>query len=300
MFDLIIHSFKLFKIAYLNNRKVLKYTAIVVMLEILSVAFLYKLNGVYGNLYQAIQEYRPSDIWNAIWTFCGLAGVLVVVNGYMGAFINRLAFEIREGLTSHCFSHLEVISVQSQYAQRIQEDLRKFGESSCDFWSGIFKAVIKLPIFLGVVVSLTHWYTGLFIFLAVIVGTVATRLVSKRLVGLQAEQESNEALFRSTLVERKAYDIAFFSLIRPLFLKINSRLKLLSFTQSGLGQTFVLLPFIVLMPLYIAKTITMGGFFQSVNALSKIIDSLVILIDSRQVIVNIESSITRLQFLIKK
>ncbi len=297
--SLLLNSFKLFKISIKNNKKAIFYTAVVVTLEIVSVVFLYMLNKIYGNLYQAIQEYRPYDIWNSIWTFCGIAGVLVVINGYMGAFINRLAFEIREGLTIHCFNNLSKYSIENRFEQRVQEDFKKFGESSCDFWSGVFKAVIKLPVFLGVVVSLTHWYTGALIFATIAAGTILTRVVAKKLVPLQAEQESNEADFRNSL-KTMSEPKKNFEKVKEQFYKINSRLKLLSFTQSGLSQAFVLLPFIVLMPLYIAKTITMGVFFQSVNALSKIIDSLVILIDSRQVIVSIESSIARLEFITKE
>lgn len=295
--NILVSSFRLFRLSLKNNRTVRYYTGLVILLECLSVFCLYKLNGVYGDLYQAIQEYKTAEIWKAIWIFCGIAGVLVVINGYLGAFVNRLSFEIREGLTNYCIANLSTVSKNAYYEQRIQEDLKKFGESSCEFWSGLFKAIIKLPVFLGVVISLTRWYTGLFIFLTIVVGTILTRVVSKNLVPLQADQESNEALFRKQLASM-GEPAKTFKLIKEQFYKINSKLKLLSFTQSGLGQAFVLLPFIVLMPLYITKVITMGSFFQSVNALGKIIDSLVILIDSRQIIVSIESSVTRIKFLL--
>jgi hypothetical protein len=84
--------------------------------------------------------------------------------------------------------------------------------------------------------------------------------------------------------------------VRDKFDEVNKAFKYLSFTQSGLSQVFVLLPFILLMPLYISKTITMGAFFQSVNALGKIVDSLSVIIDNRTLLVNIETCLLRIKF----
>lgn len=296
MFELIISSIRLLWIALKNRTGIVRDITIVTTLEIVSIVCLYKLNAVYGDLYGAIQLHAAPKIWRAIWTFSAIAGGLVVINGYLGAFVNRLAFLIREGLTAHCLSNLCGYGMENLIGQKIQEDLRKFSESSCEFWTALFKAVIKIPVFLGVVISLTTKQTGLVILVVVVIGTILTRIVSKTLVPLQVEQESNEALFRSQITNLGEPRKVFLK-IREQFYKINKQLKILSFTQSGLSQAFVLLPFIVLMPLYIATTITMGQFFQSVNALSKIIDSLTILIDSRQIIVAIESSLNRLQFI---
>ncbi len=288
-------SYRLLTLARKNNPVITKLIALILVLETIVVGLLYALNTVYGKLYQAIQEINQHDIWVSIATFSALAGVLVLFNGYTGYFINRLAFELRKGLTNISLTLFDHQTEQLPYfAQRVQEDLRKFGESSVEFYTSVFKAILKLIVFISVIVTLSHWYIGAIVFAAAIVGTYLTKVVAKKLITLQSDQESNEANFREIL-SRYGFDI-----IERQFRKINTEIKKVSFLQSGLSQGFVLLPFILLMPMYISKAITMGAFFQSVNALGKIIDSLTVLIDNRQLIVTLESVVLRLQGLYKE
>lgn len=280
-------SFNLFKIAFKNNTDNNKFFLIAFILEVLSIAGLYLLNQVYGELYQAIQEYNQSSIYSAIFQFSAIAMLLVLINGYMGFYLNKLAFSLRVGLTNYFLVQKESIFNVSNVEQRIQEDLKRFGEGSVEFWFAVFRSLVKVPLFLGVIITLTQWYVGLIIFVAVVIGTVATKKVSNLLVILQAEQETNEANFRKNL------SLVNYEQIKFCFVAINKQIKKLSFVQSGFGQGFALLPFIVLMPLYISKAITMGAFFQAVNALGKVIDSLSVLIDNRQLMVNIGTALNR-------
>lgn len=274
-----------------NKRKIIMFFLPVLLLEVLSIFLIFKLNGVYGSLYNAIQEYQIPVIWSSVAIFTAIAMVLVVVDGYLGFFINRLAFEIRSGITTHVLSQAARYEGHPFLNQRIQEDIGKFSTTICDLSAAVFKAMLKLPIFLVVIIGLTHWYTGLIILVTTTFGTWLTRKVAQRLVALQADQESNEAGFRVTPT------LPSFEIVQKQFLLINSKLKMLSFTQSGLQQIFVLLPFMLLLPLYISKYLLLGPFMQSVNALGKIIDSLLVLIDNRQMIVQLESTLTRLRFL---
>lgn len=287
-------SFRLFKTAFSNNKQCWRYLIITLILEGIAIFGLYNLNAQYGFLYQGIQEYNTKLIWKSISIFASIAGGLVVVGGFITYFSNYLAFQIRQGLTSYYTINLVSMKHIENIEQRIQEDLRNFGKFSVDFWLSILKAVVKLPLFLSVIVSLTSWYVGLIILGAVILGTYLTKLVTGKLIVLQVQQESNEANFRKTLAIRINYFSQWLR-IRELFHTINIQIKKLTFLQAGLGQTFVLLPFILLLPLYIAKTITMGAFFQSVNALSKVIDSLTILIDQRQLIADISTTLKRME-----
>lgn len=285
-------SYKLFRLAYQNNKlSIRKHLVIAILLEIILVTMLYFLNQIYGTLYAAIQIYDTVNIWGSIRNFTIMAMALVGVNGYLGYFINKLAFNIRHGLTDYYFNNQSSYPYFNNLEQRIQEDFKRFAESACDFWFAVLKALLYLPVFLGVIISLTEWYIGLSVVIAVAIGTVITKLVARRLITEQSIQEGNEANFRKKLTPEM------FLPIYDKFQTINQLFKRLAFTQSGLSQLFVLMPFIILMPLYISKAIAMGAFFQAVNALGKIIDSLSILIDSRQTIVNIETCIVRLKFI---
>ncbi len=289
-------SLSLFKISFQQRKSNYNYLVITLILEAISIALLYNLNSQYGFLYQGIQDYNNHLIWKSIIIFASIALILVLINGYVSYFTNKLAFTIREGLTDYFLDRLYLKSSVENIEQRIQEDLRNFGQLSCDFWLSLLKAAVKLPLFLSVIITLTQWYVGLIILMAVLIGTFLTKLIAKKLIELQVIQETNEANFRKAIASHEEFTAKWFK-IKVLFLSINSQLKKLNFLQSGLGQSFVLLPFIILIPLYLTKQITMGAFFQSVNALSKVIDSLTILIDNRQLLANIQTCLKRMETL---
>lgn len=291
---MIRQSFRLFKLALAHepsNKRNLTYA---VLLEVFSVGLLYYLNKYYGTLYDGISNYSTDLIYTGLVGFAVLAGVLVVVGGLSTYMLNKLAFSIREGLNTYYFGRLAKISHVENIEQRIQEDLRNFGERSCEFWGAILKSALKLPIFVGVVVSLTQWWVGLLLVLSVVLGTLATKVLAKKLIELQVIQESNEANYRKSLINRL---ISPFQHIKSSFQLINNQVKRLSFLQSGLGQTFVLLPFVILIPLYLAKSITMGVLMQAANAMGRVIDSLTVLIEQRQLIVNISTCLKRMETL---
>lgn len=287
-------SLKLFSIAVKNETKVIKFLVIAVLLEILTVALLYFLNGYYGSLYDGITKFDAHIIYSSIFKFAGIAGILVLIGGFSTYYINRLAFSIRVGLNTYYSNRYHVISHVENIEQRIQEDLRNFGERSCEFWFAVLKSLLKLPIFIGIVITLTQWWVGLILILAVIFGTWSTKVVAQKLIQLQAVQESNEASYRKGLIN---YIFKDFEQIKSTFELINRQIKKLSFLQSGLSQTFVLLPLVILMPLYLTKGITMGIMMQTANAMGRVIESLTVLIEQRQLIVNISTCLKRMETL---
>lgn len=287
-------SFRLFKTALANeptNKRNLLY---VVLLEIVYVGLLYFLNRFYGSLYDGISNHNPRKIYTSMASFAGLAAILVFVGGLTTFYLNKLAFSIREGLNTHFTSKIDRLAHIENIEQRVQEDLKNFGERSVEFWAVIFRSALKLPIFLGVVVSLTKWWVGLLLVLSVVLGTLATKVLARRLIALQAIQESNEANYRKG-VRNRVFEV--FLHIKDKFQEINLQVKKLSFLQSGLGQTFVLLPFVILIPLYLSKKITMGILMQTANAMGRVIDSLTVLIEQRQLIVNISTCLMRMETL---
>ncbi len=267
-----------------KHSKILLFKCIILIC--LHILGLYLLNEQYGNLYSALQDYNIPVIWASITRFSGIAMILVLVDGYIGFFKNQLAFEIRTNITNKIY---KTPSWNLINAQQIQEDTRYFADTSVEFYSTVFIAVVKLPVFAYIVASLTSWHIALILGSATIFSTYITRWLSQPQIRLQAMQEANEANFRKSL-KPSSWDQ-----IVKLFHPINREIKKLSFLQSGLMQGFVLLPFIMLMPMYISKTIALGGFMRCVNGLGKVVDSLTVLIDNRQLIVRLDTAKTRLE-----
>ena len=270
-----------------------KHFIIPVIFQLSIVALLYFLNQVYGNLYDAIQQYNKYEIWSSIAKFTGLAFILVICGGYGSFFNNKLVLTMRCKL----YEFLSLTTPKTgdiQQAQKFQEDVHRVCDTSVELGSAIMKALIKLPLFAYVIASLTQWWVATIIVVLVILGTITTKIMAKGLVKSQSHRETTEAKFRITLMgEQSARRLP--SYVKSAFLEWNKELKSLLFLQNGLGQMFALLPFILLMPLYLTKSITLGAFFQSVNGLSKVVDSLSVLIDNRTLIASLYTSINRLE-----
>jgi putative ABC transport system ATP-binding protein/putative ATP-binding cassette transporter len=255
---------------------------------------------VYGDLYNAIQAYNAKDAWRAVATFSGLAGVLVILDSYKTFELNQLHMKMRTSLLLFLVEngHTDKANEHETTPQRLQEDTFKFTEITVELAVVFFEALIKIPLFIGVIVTLTDWNTGLIVLISVIAGTILSKVMSTKLVTARSDYETSEALLRESL-KTKTLKATIYDSVLKTYDEYNKQLKKLTFVTGGLGQGFVLLPFILLLPLYFSKVLTLGSFFQSVRALDKIIQSLSVVIDNRNKITMYLTSKKRLEELIK-
>lgn len=267
---------------------------------IAGVVLLYFLNNVYGELYNAIQAYNAKEAWRAVATFCGLAGLAVILDSYKTFELNKLTMNMRTSLLSFLTKndYTDKANNHETTHQRLQDDTFKFTEITVELAVAFFEAAIKVPLFIGVIVTLTDWKTGAIVLVSVIAGTILSKIVSTKLVTARSDYESAESKLRDSL-KTKSFKEEIYCAVLTTYAEYNKQLKKLTFVTGGLGQTFVLLPFILLLPLYFAKALTLGSFFQSVKALDKIIQSLSVIIDNRNKITIYLTSKKRLEELIK-
>lgn len=261
---------------------------------------LYFLNNVYGDLYNAIQAYKPIEAWRAVSTFTGLAFFAVVLDSYKTFELNKLIMKMRTSLLSFFIKneYTDQANIHKTTHQRLQEDTFKFTEITVELAVAFFEAAIKIPLFIGVIVTLTDWKTGAIVLVSVVAGTILSKVISTKLVTARSEYESAEAILRESL-KTKTLKATIYDTVLKTYDEYNKQLKKLTFVTGGLGQGFVLLPFILLLPLYFAKVLTLGSFFQSVKALDKIIQSLSVIIDNRNKITMYLTSKKRLEELLK-
>jgi putative ATP-binding cassette transporter len=287
----------LLKASFTGVKSIVVPMAIIVTIAVL----LYFLNQVYGDLYNAIQAYNAKDAWRAVATFSGLAGLAVILDSYKTYELNKLHMKMRTSLLSFLVKndYTDKANNHETTPQRLQEDTFKFTEITVELAVAFFEAAIKIPLFIGVIVTLTDWKTGVIVLVSVIAGTVLSKVISTRLVTARSDYESAEAKLRESL-KTKTLKATIYDSVLATYDEYNKQLKKLTFVTGGLSQGFVLLPFILLLPLYFAKVLTLGSFFQSVRALDKIIQSLSVVIDNRNKITMFLTSKKRLEDLLKK
>ena len=286
----------LLKASFTGFKSLIVPTAIIVTIAVL----LYFLNQIYGDLYNAIQAYNAKDAWRAVATFSGLAGVLVILDSYKTYELNKLHMCMRTSLLSFLVEndYTDKANNHETTHQRLQDDTFKFSEITVELSVAFFEAAIKIPLFIGVIVTLTDWKTGAIVLVSVVAGTILSKVMSTKLVTARSDYESSEALLRESL-KTKTLKATIYDSVLKTYDEYNKQLKKLTFVTGGLSQGFVLLPFILLLPLYFSKVLTLGSFFQSVRALDKIIQSLSVVIDNRNKITMYLTSKKRLEELLK-
>jgi putative ATP-binding cassette transporter len=249
--------------------------------------------------------------------FCGfLAGIPIVafyhyVQNYMG-------LRWREWMTGRFLNNyfknrnyyeIETNSLIDNPDQRIMEDIRSFTRTSLAFLLIIFGSLIDLVSFTGIL-----WSKSTLLVIVVLgyslIGTLLTVLIGRRLVALNFNQLRYEADFRYSLVHVRdnAESIAFYQGEKPEVAHIGERFRSvlgnfnlligwqrnLSFFTTAYSYLPVVLPFLVLFPLYFKGKIQYGDMVQANFAFTQVYAALSLIVSQIEQITNFAAGIKRL------
>ena len=262
--------------------------------------------------YNSLQMYDKNRVFILLGVFTGVACVHVLVSG-MGAYWTRfLEFTLREALYSK-YSMLwvdgmasrKVIDIKTKASteynvrnpeQRMAEDLIDFARIIISFLKAVINAAVKLPVFLYILLTVANVWVMVAGLAYAILGTICSRLVAKPLVDLEFIQQQREAQFRKNITYAVDGKIPLPTLeeIKKNWVQLAKRNKLLSFFTSGYFQIAVVLPYFMLLPLYFAKNIMLGDLFQVAGALERCLESMSVLVDSRDMVVELQMTTKRI------
>lgn len=210
------------------------------------------------------------------------------------------------------YYYLETFDVKTDNPdQRIQEDAGALTTQSIDLVTGLVSSVTTFFAFIYVLwglsgvmhLSLGQYGTlsipGYLVWVSILyalVGTLFTFKLGRPLIALNFEQQRREATFRYAAIDLRSHaeEVALYSgeqhqksILQRLFssvlenwLFIILRQKLLLWYTSGYNQVSVLLPLVVALPNYFDKVFLLGGLIQSLQAFSRVQDSLSFIVNS--------------------
>jgi putative ATP-binding cassette transporter len=143
-----------------------------------------------------------------------------------------------------------------------------------------------------------------------IIGTWLTHKVGRKLVGLNFIQQRFEADFRFSMMRLRenAESVAFydgekqegtvfkkrFRLLLDNFWKIVQKQKQLVWLNSGYSQIAIIFPFVVCIPRYLSKQITLGGLMQIATAFGRVQESLSYFVDMYSALAQWQAVVDRL------
>ncbi len=194
--------------------------------------------------------------------------------------------------------------------QRISQDISSFTVTSLAFLSLLFFSLVQLISFVGILWTISITLVLVLITYAVI-GTVVTIFFGTRLIHLNFQQLRREANLRYGLVHIRdnAESIAFYrgedreeNQVRQRLMDAIGNLRMLigwernleSFTK-GYEYLILVLPVVVMAPLYFSGQIKFGVVTQAEGAFVQVLGALSIIVSQFEQLSNFAAGITRLE-----
>lgn len=240
-----------------------------ILLECAGVGYL----GIWREgFWNAVEQKHVYDFIWKLSEFGVIALILCVISGLTTYLTQYIALNYRTGLTD--------IALQKDYQhieggnQRVQEDCLNYPMIGLNLLVNIFRSVINFGTFTVIVVVQLGYLYLLFPILYVVLGTYIAGKLALPLIDLNYLKQCLEAKFRQVLskvVYTEVFDVN---------LKLINVTKKLTYFQSFFNQVTVIIPYVILAPMYFSSKILFGALMQGASALNHIIDSLSYIINS--------------------
>jgi vitamin B12/bleomycin/antimicrobial peptide transport system ATP-binding/permease protein len=270
--------------------------------------------------YNAFQNFSTVELFRQFGVFCVLVVFAISISVYSVYLNQMLYLRWRRWLTrkhlaawldQRAYYQLQLLSATDNPDQRISEDISQFTAYLMSLSVGLISSVASFASFLAILWSLSGAAViplgplgiiripGFLVWAALFyagIGTWITVRIGRPLVGLNFDRQRCEADFRFSLVRLRenAERIAIYGgeqvelgvfnrryqSIFENFWQIMKRQRILGWFTSGYSQVAPIFPMVLIAPHYFAKTITLGGLMQVVNAFANVHNSLSFIISS--------------------
>ncbi len=288
--------------------------ALVVIVGLVQVVMSYAARDFVTALVQRDATAWKRNLWRYLATF-----VLSIPIGVLYRYTQeRLSLSWRQWMTQHlikryffnrAYYNLHGSECVDNPDQRIAEDVRLFTTGTVNYFLIILNSLATLFGFLGVLWATSGQLVGVLVVYA-IVGTAVSMLIGRRLVGLYFHQYQKEADFRYGLIRvgDNAESIAFFrgekrehrDLIRRLGLVLTNAREIinwnrnLGFFANGYNYVALIIPALIVGPLYMAGKVEFGVVTQAESAFAQVLAALSIIIAQFESLSSFTAGIKRL------
>jgi len=278
-----------------RRRQALRLAGVLLVL-VLSVAGVQVLMSyVARDFMTAISKKDATAYWRLLWWYLGTFAVAVPLGAYYRWTEERLGLLWREWMAQHLikryFNNRAYYRLRGSASidnpdQRISEDVRNFTTVSLAFLLISLNAMVTVAAFVGVLWAVSAKLVGMLLVYA-LAGTGLSILIGRRLIGLNYRQYQKEADFRYGLVRVRdnAESIAFYrgekrerqDLVARLGTAVANMLDIigwnrnLTFFINGYFYAAVLLPVVVVAPMFMRGEVEFGVVTQSAAAFTQVL-----------------------------
>jgi len=270
------------------------------------------------NFITSLAQRDARTFYHNLWIYLATFGVAIPIGVFYRYTAERLSLLWREWMTcvfvkryffNHAYYRLQSSSLVDNPDQRISEDVKSFTTGVLGYLLTFINSLITLIAFLGVLWSIS-WKLPLGLFFYTGLGTLLSILIGRRLVGLHFKQYQKEADFRYALIRVRdnAESIAFFRgekrEHRHLLLSFNEVVsntfriigwnRNLGFFTSSYNYIALILPLIIVGPMYMRGSVEFGVGTQAEGAFAQVLVALSVVIVQFEGLSSFVASIKRL------
>ena len=249
----------------------------------------------------AIENKNSVAYWGAMGRYLGSFMLAMLIDVYYRWAEQRLALLWREWMAQHLikryFNNRAYYRLRGSDSidnpdQRISEDVRNFTTDSLSYALMAVSSVMTLCAFLGVLWAISGMLLGVAVVYAV-AGTALCVLIGRRLVRLHYDKYQKEADFRYGLVRVRdnAESIAFYRGEKREHLDLVKRLasvvgnmrfiitwnRKLGFFRNSYSYIALLLPILIVAPLFMNGKIQFGVVTQSLDAFAQVLGAMTLI-----------------------
>ncbi|AFZ23931.1 ABC-type uncharacterized transport system, permease and ATPase component [Cylindrospermum stagnale PCC 7417] len=241
--------------------------------------------------------------------------VFVVFSQYLK---NKLTLHWLQWLTNHflykyfqnrAYYHINSNVDIDNPDQRISLEIGSFTNISLNLFLTILNQIVDLIAFCGILWSISKMLVAILIIYA-LVGNIVTTFLSQRLILLNAQQLQYEANFRFGLVHirNNAESIAFYGGEEQEFSQVKQRFsnamrnthrmidwqRNMEFFTTGYSNLILIIPYLVVAPLYLDGKIELGVIMQAIIACNQVLGALSVIVSQFENISKFAAVINRL------
>lgn len=266
----------------------------------------------------SLEKRNSTGYYRAIWTYVAIFALAIPLAALYRYTEERLALAWRDFVArtlmkryfhNRAYYRLNWQDEIDNPDQRIAEDVKNFTITALSFLLILINSIIQIVSWASVLFYISAMLVWVLLGYAVL-GTVATFLIGKRLIGLNYLQYEREADMRHGLirVNDHAESIAFYRGERRELRDLRSRLgavvgnmlvlirwnRNLAFFTTGYNYLALLLPIVITAPLFLQGKIEFGKITQAGSAFAAMLAAVSLLITQFERLSQFAASITRL------
>jgi len=236
------------------DRKVLLYVAGCVALAALDIYGTSWFVHWRETFWEGIKAVNVARFWHDIGTFSGMAGLLVFASAYFSYLQNILGIHLRNKKIREFVTHgVEKYSEIPNYKQRIEADTTMYYALGISLSMGLVKAAVLLIVFLYLLVTMVHSTTIILVVAAyVVISTMISRIIAKPLIKLEYDLQTLNTNFRDSMCLTRLADVIALTKVWA------NKTKLVNLFQSCFMQISVIIPYVMLAPMYFTGHMSFG------------------------------------------